>query len=212
MSEEKKTGHISRREFLKDAGLIVGGATIGSIALAGACTGETKTVTTTTTVTGSGPGGSTAADVVTLNVNGVESKVQIKPFWPLSYVLRDKMGLFGTKVGCEFGQCASCTILQDGVPVLACLVLAIEAEGKKYLTVEGLSNGSSSDLTPLQKKWADNEAFQCGFCTPGFMMAATALLASTPKPSLSEVREAFSGHMCVCTNYKLTIESTVGGV
>jgi aerobic-type carbon monoxide dehydrogenase small subunit (CoxS/CutS family) len=224
MSEEKKNGHISRREFLKDAGLIVGGATVGSMALMNAC-GSTTTVTSTKTVTSSTtvtqPGGTTtvtvtaqpaaqATDVITLNVNNMDYKVQVKPYWPLSFVLRDKLGLFGTKVGCEFGQCASCTVLQDGVPVLSCLTLAVESEGKKFTTIEGLSNGVS--LTPLQKKWYDNEAFQCGFCTSGFMLAAQALLAATPKPSVDQVREAFSGHICTCQNFKLYIENTAGGV
>ena len=224
MSEEKKTGRISRREFLKDAGLIVGGATIGSIALVNACGGETVTTTVPgATVTTTVPGATVTTTVTTtptpapgalanivLNINGKEQHVSVKPYWPLSYVLRDKLGLFGTKVGCEFGQCASCTVLQDGVPVLACLTLAIEAEGKKYTTVEGLSNGVK--LTPLQQKWYDNEAFQCGFCTPGFMMAAVALLEATPKPTVDQVREAFSGHICTCQNFKLYIENTAGGL
>jgi aerobic-type carbon monoxide dehydrogenase small subunit (CoxS/CutS family) len=234
MSDEKKNGQISRREFLKDAGLIVGGATVGSMALVNAC-GATKTVTSTvaggtstktvTTTVGSGatvtttvtappvtvtaPAGG-ASDVVTLTVNDQDYKVQVKPYWPLSFVLRDKLGLFGTKVGCEFGQCASCTVLQDGVPVLSCLTLASEVQGKKFTTIEGLSKGIS--LTPLQKKWYDNEAFQCGFCTPGFMLAAQALLATTPKPTVDQVREAFSGHICTCQNFRLYIDNTAGGV
>jgi aerobic-type carbon monoxide dehydrogenase small subunit (CoxS/CutS family) len=235
-TQEKKS--ISRREFLKDAGLIVGGATIGSMALVNACGATTtvtspgqtttKTVTSTTTVGGgatvtttvTAPGGTVtvtapaapaaASDVITLNVNNKDYKVQVKPYWPLSYVLRDKLGLFGTKVGCEMGQCASCTVLQDGLPVLSCLTLAIESQGKKFTTAEGLSDGIS--LTPLQKKWYDNEAFQCGFCTPGFMMAASALLAATPQPSVDQVREAFSGHICTCQNFKLYVENTAGGV
>ncbi|MCL2150195.1 MAG: (2Fe-2S)-binding protein [Dehalococcoidia bacterium] len=211
MSEEKQTGHISRREFLKDAGLIVGGATIGSIALVNACSDKTVTVPAgTTTVTVPGSGGSSSSDVITLNINDREYKVQVKPYWPLSFVLRDKLGLFGTKVGCEYGQCASCTVLQDGMPVLSCLVLAVEAEGKKYTTVEGLA--SAGNLSQLQQKWYDNEAFQCGYCTPGFLVAATALLASNSRPSLDDVREAFSGHICSCYNFKLYIENTVGGV
>lgn len=213
MSEENKMGHISRREFLKDAGLIVGGATVGSIALANACGGSTKTVTNTVTVT-SPSGGSTAtpSDVVTLNINDREYTVQVKPYWPLSFVLRDKLGLFGTKIGCEFGQCAACTVLQDGMPVLSCLVLAIEAGGKKYTTVEGLAKSGTTDLTPLQRKWRDNEVFQCGYCTPGFLLAATALLASNSKPTIDQVREAFSGHICTCYNLKLYIQNTAGGV
>lgn len=213
MSEEKTTGHISRREFLKDAGLIVGGATIGSIALANACSGKTETVTATTTVTspgGNSSGDASSSELITLKINDVEYKVHSKPYWPLSYVLRDKLGLFGTKIGCEFGQCASCTVLQNGTPVLSCLILAVEAQGKSYTTVEGLSSGTN--LTPLQQKWYDSEAFQCGFCTPGFLMAATALLASNPRPNMDQVREAFSGHICSCYNLKLYVENTVGGV
>jgi aerobic-type carbon monoxide dehydrogenase small subunit (CoxS/CutS family) len=244
MSEEKtkKTGRISRREFLKDAGLIVGGATIGSMALVNACgggstttvtsPGSTKTVTSTipggtvTTTVGAGstvtvtttvpgptvtvPVGEVATDVAALSINGVAQKVQVKPYWPLSYVLRDRLGLFGTKVGCEFGQCASCTVLVDGVPTLSCLSLAIEMQGKDITTVEGLSNGTN--LTPLQQKWYDNEAFQCGFCTPGFMMAAEALLANNPTPTVDEVRAAFAGHICTCQNFKKYIENTAGGV
>jgi carbon-monoxide dehydrogenase small subunit len=128
---------------------------------------------------------------------------------PLSYVMRDKLGLFGTKVGCEFGQCASCTVLQDGTPVLSCLTLAIEAQGKKFTTVEGLSDGIN--MTPLQQKWYDNEAFQCGFCTPGIMMAAPAHLASHATPTVDQVREAFAGHICTCQNFKKYIENTAGG-
>ena len=214
MSEEKevKKSHLSRREFLKDAGLIVGGATIGSIALVNACGTKTTTAPSgnnnTTTVVG--PGSNNPSDVITLNINDRDFKVQINPSWPLSYVLREKLGLFGTKVGCEFGQCAACTVLQDGLPVLSCLLLAVEAEGKKYTTVEGLARDGK--LGPLQQKWYDNEAFQCGYCTPGFLMAATALLASNPKPSMEQVQEAFSGHICSCYNFKLYIENTIGGV
>jgi len=186
-----------------------GGATVTTTVTAGGGATVTTTVpgpTVTKTVTPP----TTASDVVTLNVNNQDYKVQVKPYWPLSFVLRDKLGLFGTKVGCEFGQCGSCTVLQDGVPVLSCLTLAVESEGKKLTTVEGLSNGIN--LTPLQQKWHDNEAFQCGFCTPGFMMAATALLATTPRPTVEQVREAFSGHICTCQNFKLCIENTAGGV
>ena len=169
----------------------------------------TTTVTATTTVPG--PGTASDPSIVTFTVNKVSHTEKVKPWWPLSFVLRDKLGLYGTKVGCEAGQCASCTIIEgNDKAVLACLVLAIEADGKSYTTVEGLSDGVK--LTPLQQKWFDDEAYQCGFCTPGFMMAAVALLAKTAKPNLAQVREAFSGHICTCTNLKPVVDSTVGGV
>jgi aerobic-type carbon monoxide dehydrogenase small subunit (CoxS/CutS family) len=233
----EKTKGISRREFLKDAGLVVGGATVGSMALLNACGGTTtvtntttvgagatvtnsvtKTVTTTvsgagstSTVTVTAPAGQAAnADVYTLNVNGVDYKVQLQPWWNMAYVLRDKLGLFGTKVGCEMGQCASCTILQDGTPVLACLTFAVESQGKKFTTIEGLSNGIT--LSKVQQKFYDNEAFQCGFCTPGIILASTALLTTNAKPTADDVRLALSGHICACQNFKKVIETVTGGV
>ena len=233
----EKTKGISRREFLKDAGLVVGGATVGSMALLNACGGTTtvtntttvgagatvtnsvtKTVTTTvsgagstSTVTVTAPAGQAAnADVYTLNVNGVDYKVQLQPWWNMAYVLRDRLGLFGTKVGCDMGQCASCTVLVDGVPMLACLMLAVQSEGKKFKTVESLSNGIK--LNALQQKFYDKEAFQCGFCTPGVLMASTALLAANAKPTADDVREALAGHLCCCTNYKVVVDTVAGGI
>jgi aerobic-type carbon monoxide dehydrogenase small subunit (CoxS/CutS family) len=232
MSEEKTKG-ISRREFLKDAGLVVGGATVGSMALLNACgstttvtstvgggatvtNNVTKTVTTTaagggsTTVTVTAPAVVAATDFFTLNVNGVDYKLQLQPWWNMAYVLRDRLGLFGTKVGCDMGQCGSCTVLVDGVPMLACLMLAVQSEGKKFLTVESLSNGIT--LNKLQQKFYDKEAFQCGFCTPGVLMASTALLAANAKPTADDVREALAGHLCCCTNYKVVVDTIAGGV
>jgi aerobic-type carbon monoxide dehydrogenase small subunit (CoxS/CutS family) len=152
----------------------------------------------------------TPSDIVSLTVNDKDYKVQVQPHWPLSFVLRDRLGLFGTKVGCETGQCASCTVLADGVPVLSCLLLAMDAAGKKITTVEGLSDGIT--LNPLQQKFYDQEAFQCGFCTPGILMASTALLASNPKPTIDDVREALGGHICACTNFTKVVNAVTGGV
>jgi xanthine dehydrogenase YagT iron-sulfur-binding subunit len=233
MSEEKTKG-ISRREFLKDAGLAVGGATVGSMALLNAC-GSTTTVTSTvgagstvtnsvtktvtTTVSGAGgtstvtvtaPAAVAAADFFTLNVNGMDYKLQLQPWWNLAYVLRDRLGLFGTKIGCDHGACGSCTVLEDGLPVLACLLLAVESQGKKYTTIEGLSRGIT--LSKIQQRFLDREAFQCGYCTPGFIMAAQGLLTANAKPTADDVREAFSGHVCVCQNFKKVIDAVTGGV
>ncbi|MCL2150426.1 MAG: (2Fe-2S)-binding protein [Dehalococcoidia bacterium] len=198
MPEEKQSGHISRREFLKDAGLIVGGATVGSIALVNACSDKTVTVpgataTVTTTVAGSG---SSPSDVVTLKVNGKDRKVQIKPNWTLAYVLREKLGLTGTKRGCDHGDCGVCTIIMDERPALSCLVLAVEAEGKAITTVEGLSLGGNLD--PLQEAFINNDSLQCGFCTPGQIMTAKALLSYKANPTVDEIKEFMAGTLCRC--------------
>lgn len=243
--EENKKTVISRREFLKDAGLVVGGATIGSMAILSACNGggtvtNTTTATVTTTVAGTGStttvskficpvdgqefaslaalqahysathGGEAITGLVTLNVNSIDYVLKVEPWWPLSFVLRDQLGLFGTKVGCDYGNCGTCTILADGVPVFSCLMLAIECEGKQLRTVESLSNGTN--LSPLQQKMYDHEAFQCGYCTPGVLMAGTALLAEKPTPTADEVREALAGHLCFCGNWLKTVETIQGGV
>ena len=234
MSEEKevKKPNLSRREFLKDAGLIVGGATIGSIALAGACKttetvtlpGSTATVgTVTTTVTQ--PGGTSTVTVtspgtsgpslvgeslINLTVNNVPYNLVVKDHLSLAWVLREELGLFGTKIGCDMGQCGACTILVDDVPIYGCVMLACEANGKKVVTIEGQSDGIT--LSPLQQKFYNKEAVQCGYCTPGFIMAAAGLLKVNPKPNEKEVRLALSGHLCMCQNFKKTIDAVVGGV
>jgi len=236
--EEKKKSGLSRREFLKDAGLVVGGATIGSMAFLSACGGtttETKTVTSppvTTTISKfidpiDGTEWPTLADLqahfaaahpfasltnlVTLNVNGLDYTLQVDDMDTLAFVLRDKMGLFGTKVACDYGQCGACTVLVDGVATFSCLTLAIEAGGgKKIQTIEGLSDGIT--LSPIQKKFYDNDAFQCGYCTPGFIMAGQGLLNANAKPTADDARLAISGHICVCGNYKKVVDAITGGV
>ena len=227
MSEEIETKkpRISRREFLKDAGLIVGGATIGSIALVNACGGETVTTTVpgatvTTTVPGATvtttvtapPAESSLGDesLIKLTVNGTLYNLTVKNHLSLAWVLREKLGLFGTKIACDMGQCGACTILVDDVAIYGCVMLACEANGKRVDTVEGLSNGVT--LSPLQQKFYDHEAVQCGYCTPGFLMASTGLLKTNPKPTENEVRLALSGHLCMCQNFKKTIDAVVGGV
>jgi aerobic-type carbon monoxide dehydrogenase small subunit (CoxS/CutS family) len=236
-SEEKKPG-ISRREFLKDAGLVVGGATVGSMAFLSACSsaktstvnGPTVTSTQTTLkyvdpIDGSEwpslealqahyaavrPMASISSTFTTINVNGTDYSLQVSDMDSLIWVLREKLGLFGTKLGCDAGQCGSCTVLVDGVPMFACVLLANELAGKKILTVESLSSGAT--LGPLQQKFYDQEAFQCGFCTPGILMASTALLAANPKPTADNVREALAGHVCCCTNFSKVVAAVTGGV
>jgi aerobic-type carbon monoxide dehydrogenase small subunit (CoxS/CutS family) len=239
MEETKEKSAISRREFLKDAGFVVGGATVASLPWMNSCS---KAATETVTITGPSitttqtlskylcavcgqefaslaalqthvklahPAAS-VQNLVTLNINSVDYTLQVQPWWNLAFVMRDKLGFFGVKVGCEMGQCGTCTVLADGVPVLACLSLAIQSQGKKYTTIEGLSGGFA--LSKIQQKFFDNEAFQCGYCTPGIIMASQALVTSNAKPTAADVREALSGHICVCQNFKKVVETVTGGI
>jgi len=213
MAEEAKKG-LSRREFLKDAGLVVGGAAVGSTILASGC----KTATVTNTVTApavtvtSPPVTTTVTKTVdprsVFNVNGTDYKIDIQPYWTLNFVVREKLGLTFTKVGCDRGECGHCTVLVDGKPMYSCMVLAQDATGKKIETAESLSP-DPGNLTGIAKSFRDNEAFQCGFCTAGWMMATKALLAETPKPTIQQVKEGLSGHLCVCTAIKEICETVV---
>jgi aerobic-type carbon monoxide dehydrogenase small subunit (CoxS/CutS family) len=269
MSEKEETKQISRRQFLKNAGIVVGGTAVGSSFILAACKGDAEEVTKTVTVTTAtakfkcpydgqefdtyaalqahvedahkegdpitftkyvSPYDGAEFDtlealkahldanfmtagipgVVSFVVNGKPVTLKVEDYWTLDFVLRDRLALYGTKVGCGVGQCGACTVLVDGVPTFACLTLGIECGGKSIETIEGLSNGTN--LSPLQQKILDNEAFQCGFCTPGFIMAAKALLAENPNPTVDEVREAVAGHICTCHNFKNTIATIAGGV
>jgi xanthine dehydrogenase YagT iron-sulfur-binding subunit len=136
---------------------------------------------------------------VSLWVNGRRRRLLVEPRWSLLYVLREKMGLTGTKVGCERGECGACTVLINGQPRYSCLTLAVEAEGKEITTLEGLMEGE--ELGPVQKAFVGHDAFQCGYCTPGQVMAAEGLLRSNPNPSLEEVRLGMSGNLCRCGVY-----------
>jgi aerobic-type carbon monoxide dehydrogenase small subunit (CoxS/CutS family) len=151
---------------------------------------------------------SPSPDNILLNINGENYTIPVRPYWTLDFVLRDRLGLFGTKVGCSTGECGSCTILSNGIPVLACLTLAVECQGIALETIEGLADGNA--LHPVQQRFYDHEAFQCGFCTPGFIMSAKALLDKNPHPTIDEVREALSGHLCTCGNFTRTIQAVMG--
>jgi carbon-monoxide dehydrogenase small subunit len=142
---------------------------------------------------------------VRLDVNGEVHEIEIKPYWTLLFVLREKLGLTGTKFGCGTGECGACTVLLDGKVVASCLVLAPQAEGKKIVTIEGLAVGKK--LHPLQESFAKLGAVQCGFCTPGMILSAKALLDVNPDPSEGEVREAIAGNFCRCTGYVKIVEA-----
>ena len=142
---------------------------------------------------------------LTLRVNGEERTVAAPSHHTLLEVLREECGLTGTKHGCELGECGTCSVLLDGEPALSCLVLALEAEGREIETVEGLQRGN--ELHPLQAAFADLGAAQCGYCTPGILMAAKSLLDGNPEPSRPEIKEALAGNLCRCTGYLKIVEA-----
>jgi carbon-monoxide dehydrogenase small subunit len=143
---------------------------------------------------------------ITLKVNGEERSADVEPNDILLDVLRIQIGLKSPKIGCERGDCGSCTILFDGKTVRSCLILAVEAEGHEITTVEGLSQDGP---TPLQQAFVEHNAFQCGFCAPGIVLAATELLEKNPHPTEEEVKEAISGNLCRCTGYKPILEAVL---
>jgi carbon-monoxide dehydrogenase small subunit len=142
---------------------------------------------------------------ITLNVNGEERAVMVRPRDTLLSVLRDTLDLTGTKEACGTGECGSCTVLIDGMAVLACLTLAVEAEGKNIITIEGLSKNGT--LNTLQEAFIAYGAVQCGFCTPGMLLSATALLSANPNPSRQDIQKALEGNICRCTGYNKIIEA-----
>jgi carbon-monoxide dehydrogenase small subunit len=146
-----------------------------------------------------------ATTTLTLRVNGEERTVAFPTHHTLLEVLREELGLTGTKHGCELGECGTCTVLVDGRPVLSCLALAAEAGGREIETVEGLQRGN--ELHPLQAAFADLGAAQCGYCTPGILMAAKALLADRPDPDRETIRQALAGNLCRCTGYHKIVEA-----
>lgn len=142
---------------------------------------------------------------ITLTINGEVYQTAVRSHHTLAKVLREQLGLTGTKTGCENGECGACTVLLDGDPVNSCLVLAVEADGRRIETVEGLSKGG--ELHPLQQAFIDRNAIQCGFCTPGMLMSAKALLARNPHPAEGEIKAAIVGNLCRCTGYIRIIQA-----
>ena len=142
---------------------------------------------------------------IALTINGEPAEVAFAPNKTLLEVLREDLALTGTKHGCELGECGACAVLVDGEPVLSCLVLGLECEGRSVETVEGMAGPDG--LHPLQKAFADLGAAQCGYCTPGILVTAQALLAQNPKPKLDEIREALAGNLCRCTGYVKIFEA-----
>ena len=142
---------------------------------------------------------------IRMTVNGREYTGRVEPRLTLADFLRNELDLTGTHLGCEHGVCGACTILVDGEAVRSCLLLAMQADGATLMTVEGLANGD--ELHPLQAAFQENHALQCGFCTPGFLMSARALLDANPRPTDLEIREALSGNLCRCNAYGRILQS-----
>ncbi len=143
---------------------------------------------------------------IVLTINGERKEVRVWPTETLVDTLREKLGLTGTRIMCNAGECGACTLLIDGKPMLSCLMLAIECEGKDILTIEGLANSASGELHPIQTTFVEKSGMQCGVCTPGMMLTGKALLDENPEPTEDEVREALAGNLCRCGNYRRITE------
>jgi carbon-monoxide dehydrogenase small subunit len=143
--------------------------------------------------------------VLALQLNGEEIQVLVPVHKTLLEVLREDLGLTGTKHGCELGECGTCTVLVEGTPQLSCLVLPVQLGGRRVTTIEGLAQGSR--LHPLQETFAELGAAQCGYCTPGMLLTGAALLQSNPHPTRPEIREALAGNLCRCTGYSKIVEA-----
>ncbi len=146
------------------------------------------------------------AKEISFVLNGEEVKIEIEDHWSLLYLLREKLALTGTKEGCGSGECGACTVIVNGKAVNSCLYLAVEVEGKEVTTIEGLSQ-KDGELHPLQKAFIEHGAIQCGFCTPGMILSAKALLDENPDPDQEEIETALAGNICRCTGYVQIFEA-----
>jgi len=145
--------------------------------------------------------------LITLNVNGERSEVAVEPSWTLLETVREQLRLTGTKEGCGTGDCGACSLIVDGRLITSCLMLAVQADGRDIISVEGIS--SNGDLDTVQRAFIDKGGVQCGYCTPGMIVAARALLDANPNPTLDEVREGLAGNLCRCTGYTRIYESVL---
>jgi len=182
---------LTRRNFLKTAG--AGAVATSVVGMAAASpTGDAP-------ILGPGP------VPLSLDVNGAAKKLSVEPRVTLLDALRDTLGLTGAKPACDRGACGACTVLVDGEPVASCMMLAADAVGRKVTTIEGL--GTPEAMSPLQAAFVECDALQCGFCTPGFVVAGTALLARNPDPSLAEIKAGLAGNLCRCGTYGRIFEA-----
>jgi xanthine dehydrogenase YagT iron-sulfur-binding subunit len=198
MSENEKE-KVSRRGFLKGAGLTAAGTAILESGIAGAREAAASVAGPKVVGPGRIP--------VTLRVNGKELKAEVEPRTTLAETLRFDLGLTGTKVVCDRGACSACTVMLDGLPVCSCMTLAVDVGARAVTTVEGLASGDK--LHPVQEAFVEHDALQCGFCTPGMVMSCAALLARNPSPTLDDVRAATSGNICRCGTYPKVFDAAL---
>jgi len=203
---------ISRREFLEGAGAgLVIAAAVPPPARAVAPVSPPAESLATSTASGEAPPNSLDLAVphttIRLVVNGVEHRIEVEDRWTLVELVRDHLGLTGTKIGCDRGECGACTVLLDGKPVYSCSYLAVWADGRSIQTVEGLAENDR--LHPLQQAFIEHDGPQCGFCTSGQLMSARALLARNPHPTADEIRAALTGNLCRCSNYNRYLEAVL---
>jgi aerobic-type carbon monoxide dehydrogenase small subunit (CoxS/CutS family) len=188
--DEARAPGFSRRTFLKSAGAGAAASTV--VGVGASCTKKPTIV---------GPGPTT----LKLRVNGSTQSVTVEPRVTLLNALRNHLDLTGAKQVCNRGACGGCTVLLDGDPVKSCMMLAADAEGHEITTVEGL--GSPEKMSPLQEAFVEADALQCGFCTPGFVVSGTALLAKNPDPTLDEIKDGLAGNLCRCGTYSRIFEA-----
>jgi aerobic-type carbon monoxide dehydrogenase small subunit (CoxS/CutS family) len=189
----KKKARISRRRFMEGTGVAVVAATAA------------PAIQAQTPQAGIDP--DVPHSTIRVTVNGKAQQIQVEDRWTLAEMLRDHLGLTGTKIGCDRGECGACTVLLDGKPVYSCSNLAVWADGKTVETVEGLAHGEQLD--PLQQAFIEHDAPQCGFCTSGQLMSAKALLNSNPHPTHDQVQAAMTGNICRCSNYNRYVEAVL---
>jgi aerobic-type carbon monoxide dehydrogenase small subunit (CoxS/CutS family) len=197
MSKRKRD--ISRRQFLEGSGAI--------LAVATAAPAIKVDLSAATPRVAEGVASGVPTTSIRLVVNGTEHRLDVEDRWTLAELLRDHIGLTGTKIGCDRGECGACTVLLDGKPVYSCSNLAVWADGREVRTVEGLAQGDHLD--PLQQAFVEHDGPQCGFCTSGQLMSAKGLLTHNPHPTAHEVRAAMTGNICRCSNYNHYVEAVL---
>ena len=194
MTENNTTNNFSRRTFIR--GVIAAGATASSAAY----------LFRTGTLHGQPSGAGAVERLITLNVNGQERRVDVMPQETLAMTLRYKLGLTGTKIGCDRAECGACTVLVDDVPHYSCSFLTHRARGKKVVTIEGLADAATGKLSAVQQGVVDEQGFQCAFCMSGFIMSAVGFLKTNPNPTRAELAHGISGNLCRCADYNKILD------